>query len=76
MATESWENIAHRLASRMMHHAYCSDCEETRPDDCPFCADIEAYQRYVAKCRETGRTPAAVSSFDNSPIVRLEDLMR
>lgn len=48
---ESWQQLAHALGARMVHHAYCGDhpLAEAVPDDCPFCADRDAYLRYQRK---------------------------
>ena len=74
---KSWEQVAHTLASRLMHHAYCENgCEELRPDDCPFCGDIAAYRDYRAKCDATGRLPMKVSDWNNGPVISLEEVLR
>ena len=57
----SWETLAHTLASRLMHHAYCGNGhEKLDPLNCPFCADIAAYRLYLEKCRVTHRIPSEV----------------
>jgi hypothetical protein len=47
---ESWETIARALGARMANHAYCPEDHHPRtPATCPFCADLAAYERYVAR---------------------------
>ena len=48
---ESWKAVATALAVRLNHSApHCTPPRE----DCPFCEDYRAYQRYVAKVKATG----------------------
>lgn len=48
----SWREIASVLANRL-DHAYCEDHAEIT-EDCPFCADVAAYQLYVDKLASLG----------------------
>lgn len=48
---ESWKDVAQALAIRLNHATF----EHEPPDDCPYCEDARAYQRYVAKVASTGR---------------------
>ena len=46
---KSWRQVATALAGRLVHHAFCETHSRANPDpDCPFCADREAYEAYVA----------------------------
>lgn len=56
MVSESWHAIAKALADRMQYHAYCYAHKTPMPDDCPFCADREAYERYQNKVKSNERT--------------------
>jgi len=47
---DSWKTVALLLGARMKNHAYCPERHKPlRPDECPFCADLEAYLRFKAK---------------------------
>lgn len=50
---ESWEAVAHALASRLMH-ATAPDHNPIQPD-CPYCQDYLAFARFVAKRKAMGR---------------------
>jgi hypothetical protein len=72
MGEPSWRKIADGLAERLMHHAYCGERDHdpgAEPDICPFCADIAAYDAYVAK----GGT-VRLNSFNEAVLVNVSDL--
>jgi hypothetical protein len=69
----SWQTVARILAERMENHAHCAFHSLTRavPDDCPFCADREAYRIWTAKARYVQPAPDPTAR-----LVRLEDVPR
>jgi hypothetical protein len=76
MARESWEAIAHRLAARLMYHAYCENDDVELNPNCPFCEDIAAYRAYVEKCEQANRLPVQTSSLiGNADTVTLEEAL-
>ena len=46
----SWHAVADMLAARLVHHAVyeCGHHDEPIPDECPFCADVAAYEAWRA----------------------------
>jgi hypothetical protein len=63
----SWEQVAHKLGERLKHqagpcpnHATLMRPAKELADVCPFCADIDAYNTYVIKCRG-GENPGMIS---------------
>lgn len=56
---DGWKAVADALGERMAYHAMCA--EDHRPagsvEDCPFCADVRAYQRYQRKAGPAKRHP-------------------
>lgn len=48
MAAESWEKVARALAARVANYIYPHG-HATPRDDCPWCRDKIAYDRFVAK---------------------------
>lgn len=51
----TWREVAVRLGERMRHHSYCPEHPEAESDsdNCPFCADREAFAQYIVKKRST-----------------------
>lgn len=53
---ESWRSVSFALARRLSHAAGDYSCNahsvsEADVERCPFCADRDAYRRFVAKAR-------------------------
>lgn len=54
-SSRKWATVAKELGDRMRHNAYCSDHRRI-VDNCPFCADIAAYDSYLlARTSASGR---------------------
>lgn len=51
-----WREMAHLLAERMSHHAFCDKHPEKAadPDHCPFCADRAAYRVWQLRVARRG----------------------
>ena len=69
IVSTDWRAIADRLASRLIHHAYC-DQHPSITTDCPFCADIAAFEEY----QKAGGTMRAASI--DGPTVAVQDVPR
>ena len=52
-AQQSWRAVADLLASRMANHAHCAAHPKRDADvqNCPFCADRDAYLKWQDKKR-------------------------
>ena len=72
MATDSWESLAHALASRVSHATY--PCHPPTQDDCGYCSDYLAYKRYRDFLAAKG-TPV-VDPFASGRAISIEDIRR
>jgi len=78
MSAMSWQAIAHVMGERLSY-ARCDESthSEADPANCPFCADVAAYQLYAAKVRNVrareGRTPPSAPS-DEARAVPIQDI--
>lgn len=48
MPKTDWRAIADQLASRLRWHAACEAGHKPYDPECPFCADLEAFDAYKA----------------------------
>lgn len=67
---DKWRRVAEKLAQQLVAHAFC----ETHPasgrgKDCPFCADVMAYQAYLAAGGRDFRDPPYTG-----PVVSIAEL--
>lgn len=73
----NWRQVADRLASRLVYHAFCEQHPlGDHPDDCPFCQDIAAYEAYLKAgghvvLPEVHGRPVKISDLPGRPVLQL-----